>query len=165
MVRGGITMALAEVHVTPKSVALTPFRPGMMINSVGVPTGEEVHLKQNSRFRLHEWVYRYISHVGGLYKGLIIGNAALSQQFNVKDKIEMGRSPSGNGFELADRGGSDRIRWLQSPQTERQSLKMTLDGTLIGRQHTMINIVRRDLVVVSPIHNRLPTFVIPKVKT
>ena len=160
------TRSLAEIHVTSKSVALTPFRPGMMINSVGVPTGEEVQLKQNSRFRMHEWVYRYLSHVGGLYKGLIIGNAALSQQFNVKDKIEMGRSPTGNGFELPDRGGSDRIRWLQSPQTEKAKAQgLTLDRTLIGRQHTLINIVRRDLVVVSPIHNRLPTFVIPKGKS
>ena len=78
----------------------------------------------------------------------------------------MGRSPSGNGFELVDRGGSDRIRWLQSPQTEKAKAQgLTLDRTLIGRQHTMINIVRRDLVVVSPIHNRLPTFVIPKGKS
>jgi hypothetical protein len=158
--------ALAEIHVTPKDVTLTPFRPGMMINSVGVPTGEEVHLKQNSRFRMHEWVYRYLSHVGGLYKGLIIGSSALSQQFNVKDKVEMGRSPNGNGFELVDRGGTDRIRWIQGPQMEKAKAQgLTLDRTLIGRQHTLLNIVRKDLVVVSPIHNRLPTFVIPKGKS
>ncbi len=160
------TRSLGEVHVTAKGVTLTPFRPGMMINSVGVPTGEEVQLKQNSRFRMHEWVYRYLSHVGGLYRGLIIGNAAFSQQYNVKDKIEMGRSPNGKGFELIDRGGSDRIRWIQGPQTEKAKAQgLTLDRTLIGRQHTLINIVRKDLVVVSPIHNRLPTFVIPKGKS
>lgn len=160
------TRSLAEIHVTPKNVTLTPFRPGMVINSVGVPTGEEVHLKQNSRFRMHEWVYRYLSHVGGLYKGIIIGNAAFSQQFNVKDKVELGRAPNGLGFELLDRGGTDRIRWIQGPQTEKaKSQKLTLDRTLTGRQHTMINVVRKDLVVVSPIHNRLPTFVIPKGKS
>ena len=55
--------SLAEVNVTTRSVTLTPFRPGLMVNSVGVTTGEEVLLKQNSRFRMHDWVFRYLTHV------------------------------------------------------------------------------------------------------
>lgn len=158
--------SLAEIHVTGRDVTLTPFRPGLVVNSVGVPTGEEVLLKQNSRFRMHDWVFRYLTHVGGLYKGLILGEAAFSQQFNVKDEVEIGRNPNGVGFELADRGGSDRIRWIQGPQTEKaKAQRLTIDRTLIGRQHAKIKIVRKDLAVVSPLHTRLPTFVIPKGKS
>ena len=160
------TRSLAEVHVTSRSVTLTPFRPGLMVNSVGVTTGEEVLLKQNSRFRMHDWVFRYLTHVGALYRGIILGSPAYSQQFSVNDEIEIGRSPNTGGFELADRGGFDRIRWIEGPQTTKaKSQQLTLDRTLTGRQHSKLKIVRKDLAVIFPLHPRLPTFVIPKGKT
>lgn len=157
------SQAIAEIHVEAKGVSIKAFRPGMMVNAVGIPMGEVVALKQNSMFRIHDWSFRYLTNVGAIYKGIILGAGTLARQYNVGDDVEIGRAPNGIGFELEDRGGTDRIQWLSGPQTAKAiEQQLTLDRTLTGRQHTKLKITRKDLAVLSPLHARLPTFVIPK---
>jgi hypothetical protein len=155
--------AIVQVDISPQALTLTSFKPGVHINSESTKPGEPTDLTDGSMFRVRDWVYRYISNIGSIYKGIIIGNAVLQMQFNAGDEVEIGRVPSQGGLTLPDRGGVDRIRWIRGPKAEDAKKRgLTLDRTLTGRQHAKFTVVLRDLFVISPLHPRLQTFVIRK---
>ena len=63
---------------------------------------------------------------------------------------------------MPDRGGSDRIQWGQSVQAESaKKNKLTLDRALTGRQHVSLTVQSVGRFVIAPLHDKLPTFVLP----
>ena len=89
-----------------------------------------------------------------------MGESTKRLALSVGSRIELGRQPTGSGL-LPDRGGSERIQWGQSVhKRECQKEQLTLDRALTGRQHVSLTVQSVD-VVIAPLHDKLPTFVLP----
>ena len=82
---------------------------------------------------------------------------------SVGDRIELGRQPTGGGFSLPDRGGTERIQWGNSPQAEKaKETQLSLDRALTGRHHGVLTVEAAGRFVIAPLHDKLPTYVLPQ---
>ena len=155
--------AVVRVSVGVKGGFLTSFQTGSRLNSREMEVGKSYPLGNGARLTIGRVTHRYIANVGKPYLGLFLGEATRRSALAVGDRLELGRQPTGSGFALPDRGGTERIQWADTPQaTSARSSKLTLDRAMTGRQHVSLTVHEVGKFAVHPLHDKLPTYVLPK---
>ena len=153
--------AVVQLTMSVSGIQITPLKPGVLVNSVGGVPGTAIELEAGSIFRVRDGMYRYMDEVGSLYKGIVIGNASTQNQYNKGDEVVIGREPGDAGFQLPNRGGTDRIRWIHGAKSEGAKKKnFTFDIALTGRQHTKLSVIEKNKYVITPLSDKVPTFLI-----
>ena len=153
---------VVRVDINLNGRFITAFKPECRLNSRDMEVGKAYPLGNGARVTIGRLTYRYIADIGKPYCGLFLGESTKRLALSVGSRIELGRQPTGSGFALPDRGGSDRIQWGQSVQAESaKKNKLTLDRALTGRQHVSLTVQSVGRFVIAPLHDKLPTFVLP----
>ena len=153
---------VARVAVNLDGKFITAFKPDCRLNSRDMEIGKSYPLGNGARLTIGRLTYRYIADVGKPYCGLFLGESTKRLALSVGSRIELGRQPVGNGFGLPDRGGAERIQWGQSVQAQTaKKNKLTLDRALTGRQHVSLTVQTVGRFVIAPMHDKLPTFILP----
>jgi hypothetical protein len=75
----------------------------------------------------------------------------------IGDKVEFGREPDLPGFILKERSTTDSVVWAPRAQNIKNS-GYTLERVIIGRKQANIQIQSRESYLLTPIHQRIPTF-------
>ena len=155
--------AVVRVAVGTNGAFLTSFQTGSRLNSREMEVGKSYPLGNGARLTIGRITHRYIANVGKPYLGLFLGEPTRRSALAVGDRLELGRQPTGSGFALPDRGGSERIDWADTPQAiSARNSKLTLDRAMTGRQHVSLTVHEVGKFAVNPLHDKLPTYILPK---
>lgn len=153
---------VVRLSVNMQGGFLTALQPGCRLNTREMEIGKTYPLGNGARLTVGRITHRYIANVGKPYLGLFLGEPIRRMAVAVGDRLELGRQPTGGGFALSDRGGSDRIEWVDAPQAHKsKSAKLTLDRAMTGRHHVAISVESVGRFIVSPLHDKLPTYILP----
>ncbi len=152
---------LLRVSVNLEGETVTALHPNCKLNSLEMEVNKAYPLGSGARISVKRLMYRYIADVGKPYQGLFLGEATRRVAISVGERVELGRQPSGGGFELPDRGGAERIEWASTPQAQSaKKNQLTLDRALTGRHHVALSIVSVGKFSIAPMHDKLPTFIV-----
>jgi hypothetical protein len=153
--------AQLRIEVTLNKQQVIPLKEGCILNSRPMEVNKPYPLGNGAMIKTNLQTYRFISGVGTHYVGIILGPDTRKMPLKVGDRIELGRQPSFPGFALPDRGGNDRISWMQGPSAEKAiANKLTLDRALTGRHHVVISQVEPFRYSISSMHDKLPSYLL-----
>jgi len=154
--------AVVRLSVNMQGGFLTAMQIGCRLNSREMELGKTYPLGNGARLTVGRITHRYIANVGKPYMGLFLGEPLRRMAVAVGDRLELGRQPTGGGFALADRGGAEWIQWAEVPQAQKsKTAKLTLDRAMTGRHHVAISVESVGRFTVSPLHDKLPTYILP----
>ena len=159
---GDVDTAVVRVAINLDGKFIIAFKPECRLNSRDMEIGKSYPLGNGARVTIGRLTYRYIADVGKPYCGLFLGESTKRLALSVGSRVELGRQPVGTGFALPDRGGADRIQWGHSVQAENAKRNnLTLDRALTGRQHLSLSVQSVGRFIIAPLHDKLPTFILP----
>jgi hypothetical protein len=159
---GEVDSIQCRLTISLDGETITVFHDGCKLNSHDMEVGKPYSLGSGARLLINRLTYRYIANVGKPYQGLILGESTKRVAISVGERIELGRQPAGGGFTLPDRGGVERIQWSNTPHAQNaKHNQLTLDRALTGRHHVALTILSVGKYSIAPMHDKLPTFILP----
>ena len=109
-----------RVSITVNGHFISALKPGCRLNSRDMEVGKSYPLGNGTRLTIGRVVHRYIANVGKPYCGLFLGHATKRMAVSVGDRIELGRQPTGGGFSLPDRGGTEKFNGVTPHRLKRR---------------------------------------------
>lgn len=148
---------LFKIDIEPEGVFLSTTRQDVTVSGRGLRYGQRLSLRDGALIRTLLGTLRYVAFSGN-YCGIIIGITSNIESIGKGERFEIGREPNHPGLALPVRGGEDRIIWMNSSKAKRAKQSgWTWDRSWVGRRQTMVQVTENDELLVSPIHERLPT--------
>lgn len=150
--------ALLCLEVNLNGVYLRTYSPEVFVNGRRMAPSSRDSLRDGYLIRTPLGQLRYRA-LGGQYRGMLIGPPTNSMEVRVGERVELGREPNFPGFTLPDRGGLERIQWAPGLRAEKaRNAGLTLDRSMTGRHQAMFMAVSTTEFAISPIHERIPTW-------
>lgn len=149
-----------RVEVTEAGVTCVAVTAGVTINGRPLQPGQGRALTHGDRIGTPSGEQRFSGADGG-YVGLLLAETQMRLGVANGQTAEIGREPGHPGLALPDRRGQDNIRWCSGQRAARaRAGGFTLDRALAGRRQASFEI-DGDVIQVTPLHDRCPTFIVP----
>jgi hypothetical protein len=152
--------AILKVDVKPNGTFIAAYSRGVSLNGKSMQPGVAEQLQSvESTINTPIGQLRYIPVRNRDYRGVIVGSASQSMDSMIGDRVEFGREPDFPGFTLKERSTANSVVW--APGKRAQDVKnagYTLERVIIGRKQAHLQISSRDSYMLTPIHQRIPTF-------
>ena len=149
---------LLRVEVNLSGIYLTTYSPEIFVNGRRLAPSAKENLRDGYLIRTPLGQIRYRG-LGGQYRGMLIGPPTYSMEVSAGERVELGREPNFPGFTLPDRGGLDRIQWAAGQRAAKaRKAGLTLDRSMTGRHQAMFMAISTTDFSISPIHERIPTW-------
>jgi len=153
--------SVLRVEVLPQGVFLEAQSPGVSVNGRSLSPGTKTKLEGGALVSSPAGPLRF-RELEGEYAGVVLGQALVRLGVRHGQTAELGREPNHPGIAFPERRGRENIRWCSGSRAARaRQGGFTLDRALAGRHQASVQVLA-DLIQVTPLHDRCPTFVLPE---
>lgn len=150
--------SVLRVEVLPDGVYVVPQSAGVSMNGRSLAPGAKTIMNDGAALTTAAGALEFRASTGE-YAGLMLGDSPLRLGVSHGQTAELGREPNHPGIAFPERRGRENIRWCSGSRAARaRQGGFTLDRALAGRHQASVSMLA-DMIQVTPLHDRCPTFV------